>query len=466
VLYDPLLPREAGDEDNWEEQEVTVRALRDTHLVGATVPVAFERYVDATYYPGVAYVGGQLRRDQTYKVWSYIKQPTPKQLIRSRPNYPDEIHIGEFLGTGFGSVPPFGTPGRNAAMRELFSDDVAGLYEPLYDTALEVVGRPRNPYAAVVALEAWFRTGGDFRYDERPPIDRMRPPLVAFVEDHRRGYCQHFAGAMALMLRYLGIPARIGAGFTSGRYDVDDREWTVSDKNAHTWVEVWFEGYGWLPFDPTPGRGRLAGSYTASSFTFDVSGATGAFAGGATALGLDILRSRFGDRNAANDDRFRGLSPQGGVDDEAATSGSNDGGAGDSLIGLLLLIGVALTGGLWVVKLGRRSLRYLTHDPRQLAGAVRLDLVDYLLDQRVPVSASATPAELGTQLEQKIGVVGDRLALALAEARYGPGEEAPAAAEYARRELRAVRRRMRRRLGTWARLRGLLSLRSLGFGSA
>ena len=96
------------------------------------------------------------------------------------------------------------------------------------------------------------------------------------------------------MLRYLGIPARVAAGFTSGNFDEDERRWTVADTNAHTWVEVWFDGYGWLPFDPTPGRGRLRAEYTASSLFFDASGATAAFAGGAAALGLDILRNRLG----------------------------------------------------------------------------------------------------------------------------------------------------------------------------
>jgi Transglutaminase-like superfamily len=352
-------------------------------------------------------------------------------------------------------------------MREFFADNRTSAYEPLYDTALEVVGRPRNPYAAVVALEAWFRQGGDFRYDENPPTTGGVPPLVAFVTDHKRGYCQHFAGAMALMLRYLGIPARVGAGFATGRFDAEDREWTVADTNAHTWVEAWFAGYGWLPFDPTPGRGRLRGSYTASSLFFDVSGAAGAFSVGAAALGLEILRGRFGDGgpNAAND-RVRGLDPGGLAATDETSAASGDGGAEGSLIALLLIVVAALTAGLWLLKLVRRHVRYLTRDSRRLAGAVRLDLVDYLVDQRVPVSSSATPTELGRELELEVGVAGDRLAAALAAARYGPEADAETAARRARRELRAVRRALRRRLGTRARARGLLSLRSLGLGSA
>jgi transglutaminase-like putative cysteine protease len=464
LLEDPLLPEDATDSDTWLEHEVNIEALRDNHLVGATNPIAFERGEALAYAPGVAHVA-RLRRGYDYRVWSYVKEPTPRQLAGSPPVYPEEAR-SRFLLTGTVSVPPFGEPGRDAAVREVFDHPDARAYKPLYDTAVEVVGRPRNPYAAVVALEAWFRQGGDFRYDESPPAQADVPPLVAFVNGHRRGYCQHFAGAMALMLRYLGIPARVGAGFATGNYDTEDRVWTVSDTNAHTWVEVWFNGYGWLPFDPTPGRGRLSASYTTSSLFFDVNGATGAFAAGAAAVGLDILRNRLGDGgpNAAND-RARGFDPGGTGADGQTTPAADSGRAGGSLIALLLLVAVALSVGLWLLKLVRRQVRYVTRDPRRLAGAVRLDLVDYLRDQRVPVSSSATPAELNRQLEREVGVEGYRLAEALAAARYGPVSGAEHSAQRARRELRAVRRRIRRRLGTWARVRGLVSLRSLGFGS-
>jgi transglutaminase-like putative cysteine protease len=463
---DAFLPRGALDAQ-WMEQEVTVRALRDTHLVGATVPIAFQTGVADGYYPGAAYVS-RLHRDQTYKVWSYVRQPSPRQLARSKPIYPDDVYGGSYLGIGSirGPAPPFGTPERAAAMRELFQDPQIAAYRRLNNTARRVVGRPRNPYAATVALEAWFRSGARFRYDEHPPASRSLPPLVAFVEKNRRGYCQHFAGAMALMLRYLGIPARVGAGFTTGRYNATNGEWTVADTNAHTWVEVWFNGYGWLPFDPTPGRGRLRGSYTSSSLFFDVSGATSAFGAAAGVLGFDILRTEFGNLGGDRSTGPRGLDPGGRAparDPGASTTGG--GGGGGSLIGLLALIGAALTAGLWLLKLGRRRLRYLTQDPRRLAGAVRFELVDYLVDQRLPVSASATPSEVGAQLDRSLGIRGDRLADALSAARYGPEDESAAAAAQARKELRTVRRGLRRSLGSWARLRGLLSLRSLGFGS-
>jgi transglutaminase-like putative cysteine protease len=467
LVEDPLVPPSAWEATDWIHQEVTVRALRDTHLVAATMPIAYERGAAGVYSPGVAHVG-RLRRGEKYEVWSYVRRPTPRDLSRSKPDYPSEIASGyAFLETPSGFAPPFGVKGRETLMRTLLARGFGDRrYSRLYETALRVVGRPRNPnpYAAVIALETWFRSDPSFTYDETPPRSRV-PPLVAFVRDHRRGYCQHFAGAMALMLRYLGIPARVGAGFTTGRYSLNDREYTVSDTNAHTWVEVWFSGYGWLPFDPTPGRGRLLSSYTSSSTFFDARAATSALAGvAAGTLGLEALRSRLNEAQTGNDDQAQDGDSAAQAGDKARDG--SDGGLRDSLLALLLLVGAAVVSGLWLLKTLRRQMRYLTPDARRQAGAVRLDLVDYLVDQRLPVSASATPAELGEEIERSLGVVGDRLGEALAEARYGPEAQAGAAVERARSELRAVRRAIRRRLGTGERLRGLLSLRSLGLGSS
>ncbi|HKF14999.1 MAG TPA: transglutaminaseTgpA domain-containing protein [Gaiellaceae bacterium] len=465
LVEESLAPPKAWLAANWMHQEVTVQALRDTHLVAATVPVAFQRGAAPIYSAGVAHVG-RLRRGQTYEAWSYVERPTPRQLARSQPKYPSEIaERAAFLETPAGFAPLFGAGDRDAGMRTLirrrFGDPT---YNRLYTTARRVVGRPRSPYAAVIALEAWFRQTGNFIYDETPPQRRGVPPLVAFVTQTKRGYCQHFAGAMALMLRYLGIPARVGAGFTTGRYNEDKGEWTVSDTNAHTWVEVWFDGYGWLPFDPTPGRGRLLSSYTSSSTFFDASGATSALAGvGATALGLDAVRDRLEGGGGGDNTRAAG-GDQTARKGKGARGASDDGGSG-SLIVLLLLLTGGMTAALWLLKVVRRQVRYVTRDPRRLAGAVRLDLVDFLVDQRVPVASSATPAEVGEELERSIGIPADRLAEALAEARYGPAAGAESAAHRARRELRFIRRTIRRRLGIGERLRGLLSLRSLGLGA-
>src|SRR5205807_1958923 len=122
---------------------------------------------------------------------------------------------------------------------------------PVEHAAAAVAGGARTPYAAAVALDEWFRSGGGFRYTNHPAVFGAAP-LVGFVAQTRAGYCQYFAGAMALMLRYLGIPARVAVGFAGPAYDRASGTWLVTDRDAHAWVEVWFPRYGWLPFDPTP----------------------------------------------------------------------------------------------------------------------------------------------------------------------------------------------------------------------
>jgi transglutaminase-like putative cysteine protease len=70
----------------------------------------------------------------------------------------------------------------------------------------------------------------------------------------RRGYCEQFAGTYAAFARVLGLPSRVAIGFTPGERR-DDGRYYVQGKHAHAWPEIYFEGVGWVPFEPTPGRG-------------------------------------------------------------------------------------------------------------------------------------------------------------------------------------------------------------------
>jgi hypothetical protein len=112
----------------------------------------------------------------------------------------------------------------------------------------------------VAAVQRFLAHG--FTYDENPPARRY--PLESFLFADKRGYCQQFSGAMALLLRMGGIPARVAAGFTSGLYDNSNRRWVVSDLDAHAWVEVWFPHYGWVAFDPTPAAAPARGGHVPS----------------------------------------------------------------------------------------------------------------------------------------------------------------------------------------------------------
>lgn len=128
-------------------------------------------------------------------------------------------------------------------------------------TAREVTATADSRYGQAVALQNWFRT--NFRYSLDVPPGHGDDALVAFLAS-KEGYCEQFAGAYAAMARSLGIPARVAVGFTPGDPDPDDPSlYRVRGRHAHAWPEVWFPEVGWVPFEPTPGRGMPgAESYT------------------------------------------------------------------------------------------------------------------------------------------------------------------------------------------------------------
>ena len=448
---DPLLPARASNRSTWVRQDVEVIALDDIHVVGAAQPVALDAPQLGSVFrlsDGIVTVQNGLKVGQGYTVYSFAPRPGPAELAELPAEYP--VALERFLDVGRTRVDNFGAPDRDRRVDALFDDDrylALWPYEAMWEQAQRLRADARTPYGAVVAIETWLRSTGDFAYDESPPSPGGVAPLAHFVAEGKRGYCQHFAGAMALMLRMLGIPARVAAGFTSGTYE--DGGWTVTDHNAHTWVEVWFPSFGWLPFDPTPGRGSLAASYSASSTGFNAGDAAEAFGGGAAAGdggGVDQLRL-FEQRERLAEQRA------------AAARQADDG--PPSALWLLILLVLAVGASVAAAKLIRRRLRYLTRDPRRLAGAARRELADFLADQGIAVGPSTTPDELHELVRMEFGADGRDFTDALAQARFGPTAGSVEAAVRTRRELRRLLHVLRQRLGRTARLRGLVTLTSL-----
>ena len=110
----------------------------------------------------------------------------------------------------------------------------------------------RTPYDQAVALQNWFRD--TFTYDLNVPAGSGNSAIEVFL-NVKRGYCEQFAGTMAAMARSLGLPARVAVGFTQGVRQADGT-YVVEGKHAHAWPEVYMGGIGWVPFEPTPGRGN------------------------------------------------------------------------------------------------------------------------------------------------------------------------------------------------------------------
>jgi hypothetical protein len=125
-----------------------------------------------------------------------------------------------------------------------------------------VVRGATTQYDKAIALQNFFHTPA-FAYDLSVPAGHSENALEQFLFITRRGYCEQFAGAYAAMARAVGLPARVAVGFTPGELDASTKQYVVRGLNAHAWPEVYLDRFGWVAFEPTPGRGMPgAQSYT------------------------------------------------------------------------------------------------------------------------------------------------------------------------------------------------------------
>jgi len=181
---------------------------------------------------GTFHTPSALRPGQTYSVVSYLPDLSPNALRA------DEVDLG--------------VPDDNPAYL-----DTEGLSPQARRLAFEVTKGATNPFDLVMALTNYLQRS--YRYTlDLPRVPTGRDPVDWFLFDVKTGYCEQFATAETLMLRSLGIPARLATGYATGDYDPVLNQAVVREHDAHAWVEVWFSGHGWVPVDPTPGVSPLA----------------------------------------------------------------------------------------------------------------------------------------------------------------------------------------------------------------
>lgn len=136
------------------------------------------------------------------------------------------------------------------------------------ELALTITAAAATPYDKAVALETYLRTR--YAYTLNLTGKPGSSPLPHFLFETRAGHCEYFASAMAVMLRTLGIPSREVNGFLPGEYNDLAGDYIVRASDAHSWVEAYFPGNGWVAFDPTPaGPPRQAGIFSRISMILD-----------------------------------------------------------------------------------------------------------------------------------------------------------------------------------------------------
>jgi hypothetical protein len=238
-----------------------VRALESDFVIGAGTPLRIDGYsAQAATSDGTVLAGDEpLTTGDEYSIVTYSPQPSARRMRRAPQTYPESLARGATLlglpvqaprvgPSGFGSAPAIEVPRWGEPRNGSDAKIATSPYGDMFALARELTEDAPTVYDAVASVEDHLREN----YDYTPNVPDRTYPLSSFLFDDAAGYCQQFSGAMALMLRMVGIPARVVSGFAPGRYVADDEFYEVSDTDAHSWVEVYFVGIGWVAFDPTP----------------------------------------------------------------------------------------------------------------------------------------------------------------------------------------------------------------------
>jgi transglutaminase-like putative cysteine protease len=196
--------------------------------VRATVPHQFQTGSDRTYSIALRSVRSS---PMNYTVTSYVSVADKAALRRASNIYPDYI-------------------------KQKYQQLPSTLPQRVRDLAHRVAGEQTTPYDKAEVIESFLRTTYRYAPTVRAPPPG-RDPVDFFLFDLKEDFCEYFASAMVVMLRELGVPARMVEGYTAGTLDPTTGKFVVKELDAHAWVEVYFPLYGWIEFEPTPSQAPI-----------------------------------------------------------------------------------------------------------------------------------------------------------------------------------------------------------------
>ena len=178
----------------------------------------------------------------SYRAASDIGQPSLDELRHATAEVPPKIAI-QYL-----QLPP--------------------LDPRLPQLARDITARAPTAYDKAEAIEDYLQK--QYRYTLQLPSAPQRDPVAYFLFERKAGHCEYFASSMALMLRTLGIPARVVNGFRGGEFNSVTDSYIIRGRDAHSWVEAYFPRYGWITFDPTPaGAAAFSGTWSRAGLYVD-----------------------------------------------------------------------------------------------------------------------------------------------------------------------------------------------------
>ncbi|SOB84587.1 transglutaminase family protein [Streptomyces sp. 1331.2] len=356
-------------------------------------------------------------------------------------------------------------PSAPSSIREHYTAVPSDLPSVVSEQARKVTSGAQNDYDRAMALVNWF-TGPDFKYDTSVSAGTGSNAIAVFLRD-RRGFCVHFASTMAAMARSLKIPARVAVGFTPGD-NKGGNVYSVTGRMYHAWPELYFSGYGWLRFEPTPSRG------TPTRYTETSSAPTTAPTQQATAAPQTASAAPAPSASSDCTAKQRQLGDCGPKSKAAAQAGEESwllsGQVLGTLAAVLAVLALLLLPMLWRTavrrrRLGRSGRRRPGGDgPTELTDAQVLaawdELVDSAWDLGIPPDESRTPRSAARRITEKAALDADsaaaagRVALATERVLYAPPGQPTTALLAA--DVQTARRGLQAHAGRAGRTRALL----------
>jgi transglutaminase-like putative cysteine protease len=238
------------------ENSGTNYMLATTDVTMVHPPVDADQYIFAPAQPATFTVATSVYLDGMVSDW---RQQRP---LTAGEHYRATSHIPTATAQNL-SVIPLPTAGQGQAqwssdrnyntLVTYYLQTPDDLSSQVAVTARQWTRGATNTYTAVKMLESHLNDAKQFTYSlDNPPVPENIDAVTWLLQTHS-GYCTYYATAMTMMARLLGIPARIANGFSYGQFDPHRKVWIVDGTDAHSWVQIYFPGYGWINFDPTPG---------------------------------------------------------------------------------------------------------------------------------------------------------------------------------------------------------------------
>ncbi|RJL31247.1 transglutaminase TgpA family protein [Bailinhaonella thermotolerans] len=357
-----------------------------------------------------------------------------------------------------------GRPPRDVQRRYSFTPEVSEEFRAL---TRRVVADAETPYEQAMALQRFFTGSGGFTYSLQVPEGHNASALEEFVMRSRTGYCEQFASAFALMARLLHIPSRVAVGYTGG--SLAGGVFEVRTHDAHAWPELYFDGIGWLRFEPTPSGATGQGTASPPDHSLPVTPTGDATsspttpedtASAAPATPGVPRGDNDPDARRGRDDRGDGLLGQDALQEEGLPVAAQ---VGLGLLAVLLVAALPI------------PFRLAVRQRRRLAGTVHAawdELRDTLEDLGIAREPNESPRALARRLTEALGLDSDaadalrRLAEAEERLRYAragiPQRVAPGDLPLVRAALLAAATRWRRARAFAAPASTLRRLRGLG----